>query len=189
MRRTASLIQMSSSRSDVANKCMQRKRMHAVQRPLHFALAGMSVTLVTKLRHVYSALWDDMVVAATGCQQLIVESWRHEPEARPDICRSDGCMINANGLHLNTSSWTIGRDHAKWAICCDQSIVCFGDLNRAETQLRRAGMALCLKDIAVSHDLEEGTSSKLLRPVADIWHWFRAHLQSGHRVQCPRCTC
>lgn len=159
-----------------------------VQLEAHFQAAGAAVLVVSKLQADRRALWDTQVAEASGCKQLLVESWRHEPGAAADACQAEGCCMNADGLHLQHSSWTGGRDHSKWAVCCEQALVCFGDLNRAATQLQRAGTAVCIAKLA-DGDLGQTRAfkSNALQPAEVLhgWLWFRLNAHGS----CQHCAC
>jgi Deoxyribonuclease II len=124
--------------------------------------ADVSVTLFAKPPGVALDIWDVAVREGMQCSGMAVESWRHERHELPEFCHASGCTVNAAGvMGANGTSWTIGQDHSKWAACCDQSIVCFGDLNRAEPQTVRGGSVVCFSGQG-AHGVFEWLSQALI---------------------------
>jgi len=75
---------------------------------------------------------------------LAVESWSHPDE--PSQCSDQYESVNIRHVQFdNQIHWTIFQDHSKWAISLEgnQNVACFGDINRAASQKKRGGGALC----------------------------------------------
>jgi len=77
---------------------------------------------------------------------LAVESWSHPVE--PPLCSGKYMCENVKTVKFSDKvQWTVGEDHSKWAVSVHedekQGLVCFGDINRAASQKKRGGGALC----------------------------------------------
>ena len=67
------------------------------------------------------------------------------PSCPPDY---DYETLDVQYLNFTTKSWKETLDHSKWGISIsgDDSVVCFGDINRMTTQYSRGGGATCFKE-------------------------------------------
>lgn len=131
--------------------------------------------VIAKPPSVHQDIWDSLVAPSIGCRALKVESWLHGWQKLPDRCQGSACVVNAAGVIVHmpgdiqksvdalstapfavnltaghfpfevSKHWGIYQDHAKWAVCCSDVAVCFGDMNRMMTQRRRGGLAICFR--------------------------------------------
>jgi len=75
---------------------------------------------------------------------LSVESWNHPLE--PPQCDGAHSCVNIQHVKFDPDvCWTIYQDHSKWAISDEgnRNVACFADINRAKSQNKRGGGALC----------------------------------------------
>jgi len=89
---------------------------------------------------------------------LAVETWRRGAGGPlASNCKDKYSVSNVNEMKINFSKdsavsdsgvWPYIRDHAKWAISQDKMApyVCIGDINRMESQFKRGGGTVCIKD-------------------------------------------
>ena len=132
------------------------------------------LVIIRKLAHEHVHLWDAKVAPALACRSMLVESWLHGPGALSNTCNptQHRCIVNGAGAQFNMTMWTVMQDHSKWAVCCDASVACMGDMNREAAQRFRAGLAVCLV----------GTDGTLLHK------WLRRHATPKHG-HCLGCEC
>ena len=145
--------------------------LHAKQR---LERPGLNITILAKQRSTQAPFWDAVVAPAVGCRDMMVESWLHGQGRLNDSCGQAGCVVNGAGVRFAQQSWTVEQDHAKWSLCCDQAIACFGDMNREWAQQFRGGLAVCMQGGADSAD--------------GLYGWLRAHARSVTPT-CKHCTC
>lgn len=127
--------------------------------------------VIAKPARLHQDIWDSLVAPSIGCSALRVESWLHGWNKLPDRCQATSCVVNAAGVKLDMPlkatftafptvswraesdaaaepvgmQWDIYQDHAKWAVCCNTAAVCFGDMNRMQSQRKRGGLAICYR--------------------------------------------
>jgi hypothetical protein len=146
----------------------------SVQRVHLASMPELEVTIFAKRPEQHLPLWDAWVSPTVHCRDMMVESWVHGPGRMADTCGTASCVVNAAGARFAAHAWTIEQDHAKWALCCDKEIACFGDLNRELAQSLRGGLAMCLRWTANS--------------AHSLYEWVRQHARTIHS-QCESCTC
>jgi deoxyribonuclease-2 len=95
------------------------------------------------------------LVAPSLQTPLLVETWPNGPGKMPSRCDTPFIVENVNEMDFvefdKDDDFTTRHDHAKWAISLDKKkpYVCIGDINRMDTQRRRAGGTLCFLHQAV----------------------------------------
>lgn len=139
---------------------------------MSLSVASHLVTIFAKRPDQHIPMWDALVAPALGCSGLMVESWVHAAGRLGDMCGPASCVVDAAGAHFADRSWTIEQDHAKWALCCDDEIVCFGDLNRERAQALRGGLAVCVHS----------------RDTNGLYAWLQQHARRAPSA-CKHCTC
>jgi hypothetical protein len=138
-----------------------------------------AMVVVRKLPEQEVPFWDAVVAPSMGCKSMAVESWIHGPGRLHNNCGVDGCVVNAAGVSFSSRNWTVMQDHSKWALCCDKTVVCMGDMNREHAQQFRGGMAAC---IAPVHGFGgNGASGRL-------YAWMCEHTLL-ERSLCLQCQC
>lgn len=100
--------------------------------------------LIVKPPDAHVDIWDQMVAPEMRCLGMLVESWLHSRSRLSNSCCQDHCVLDSAGVRMGDRHWRVMQDHAKWAVCCDKAVVCFGDMNRVHSQRVRGGMALCM---------------------------------------------
>lgn len=77
-------------------------------------------------------------------EDFTVATWT-KPELIPNNCKEKYKTLNALEYNILGNKYSNTQDHSKWAF--SKSYVCFGDINRTESQLKRGGMIICLKSV------------------------------------------
>lgn len=88
---------------------------------------------------------------------MIVETWRRGAGGPLDSnCKDKLTVTNvkemkinfANGKVKDSGVWPYIRDHSKWGMSADPKspFVCIGDINRMESQKKRGGGTVCVKN-------------------------------------------
>jgi hypothetical protein len=74
---------------------------------------------------------------------FFVETWS-KPSRINNICKGEYQIINVDKVNFdNYYLFEKGSEHSKWAVSVNRDVVCFGDLNRGETQRKRGGNVIC----------------------------------------------
>lgn len=102
----------------------------------------LNFTYLSKNSESNLLIWDDILTFhfQTG---LLVESWGR-PYSKPKCIQKQ--TLNIKEISTSTSTWKSTQDHSKWAVGQSSDLLCFGDMNRMDSQLKRGGGALCVKD-------------------------------------------
>lgn len=148
---------------------------------LHITAADQTATLLAKPGELHEDIWDQIVAPEMGCAGLLVESWLHSTSRLANTCCKDHCTVDAAGVRFGGNRWTVMQDHAKWGVCCDKAVVCFGDMNRVHSQRVRGGMTLCMAADRSVHSLPAQLYEHLLpamRKHRTVCFWQR-------KEQCP----
>ncbi len=89
---------------------------------------------------------------------LMTETWPNGPGKMNSSCGRQFRVENVDELDFRSAfrpavDFTTRHDHAKWAVSSERKgdaavhyYVCVGDINRMETQKRRAGGTVCFDD-------------------------------------------
>mgnify|MGYP000904092074 FL=1 len=125
---------------------------------------------------------------------LAVESWSHPVE--PPLCTGKYTCVNVNQVKYNNQiTWNVGQDHSKWAVSVgsQRRVACFGDINRAASQKKRGGGALCfdgnsnlyyaLSNFIVQKDQCKNTNMRgtanVKRPTVSTHNTHTTHTNTG----------
>lgn len=93
-------------------------------------------------------------IAPTLQESLWVESWRHGQDLLGPSCGGSEQVLDVQALTVAGRSFATVDDHSKWAtVTSTADYVCFSDINRAETQFKRGGGAMCFQDALLAADL------------------------------------
>ncbi|KHJ92182.1 deoxyribonuclease II [Oesophagostomum dentatum] len=112
-------------------------------------LEGKKITIFSKHKKSRSDLWHDFI-AQNIKAQMAVETWRKG--VAKDVgarCDEDKYHVyDINSLTVLGAKYSYSNDHSKWGISLDKKVpvVCIGDINRQESQFKRGGGAVCMKD-------------------------------------------
>ena len=94
------------------------------------------------------------LVAPSLRSNLLAETWPNGHGKMNSSCENRFHVENIDELDFdlpgkkNDEDFTTTHDHAKWAVTKDKTVnsknyICIGDINRMETQLKRAGGTVC----------------------------------------------
>ena len=102
----------------------------------------LNFTYVSKNSESNLLIWDDILTYyfQTG---LLVESWGR-PYSRPNCAQKQ--TLNIKEISVSGETWKSTQDHSKWAVGQNSDLLCFGDMNRMDSQLKRGGGTLCVKN-------------------------------------------
>jgi len=109
------------------------------------------MTLLAKSRRFSLDLWDGLV--AVNLQvDLAVQTWKNGGgENMNSSCTSGGFknqVMNIEEVDAPALTWKSSRDHSKWGVAVGtrtKQYVCFGDINRQTSQIKRGGGAVCVQ--------------------------------------------
>ncbi|KAL7303502.1 hypothetical protein TKK_0003669 [Trichogramma kaykai] len=111
-----------------------------------YSKSGMKFTSFAKSSKWDKDLYDDFVAPQFNTD-LYTETWMNGRGKLPTDCNSTKVMnIKSISLSKAQISFNSTHDHSKWAISANDeySLVCIGDINRANTQFLRGGGTVCL---------------------------------------------
>ena len=84
---------------------------------------------------------------------LLVETWPNGPGKMKSRCQTNYPVENIEELGFlfsqrKDAKFTTKHDHSKWGISLDsrRPFVCIGDINRMDTQMKRAGGTVCFEN-------------------------------------------
>ncbi|CAI2347913.1 unnamed protein product [Caenorhabditis sp. 36 PRJEB53466] len=96
-------------------------------------------------------VWND-VISRQNRITLAVESWLNgSGDDLHTTCTSSSQTHDVTEMRVSGLNFASSKDHSKWAVSSTDSnpIVCFGDMNRQKSQLKRGGGALCIQNRAL----------------------------------------
>lgn len=82
---------------------------------------------------------------------LEVESWVHGNDPVGPECGTNNdnlSTLDVQQVQFTNDNWSIWDDHSKWAVG-QSPLVCFGDINRMQSQYVRGGGAMCFQNSAL----------------------------------------
>uniref|UniRef100_A0A7I5E8A2 Deoxyribonuclease II n=1 Tax=Haemonchus contortus TaxID=6289 RepID=A0A7I5E8A2_HAECO len=94
-------------------------------------------------------LWHDFIAPSLGTS-MAVETWRNG--AAKDVGTQCGLgsknVYDVTSVNLFGLTYASSKDHSKWGVSMEESTptVCIGDVNRQESQFKRGGGAVCIRD-------------------------------------------
>lgn len=108
---------------------------------------GETFTSFAKFTDFGKDLYADLVAPMLQVP-LLVETWPNGPGKMPSRCNGPFIVENVDEMdfpEIQDDDFTTRHDHAKWAISLDKKkpYVCIGDINRMDTQRKRAGGTAC----------------------------------------------
>ena len=80
---------------------------------------------------------------------IFVGTWT-KPELQKSNCDEKYDVINITEYNVLGMRYKNTQDHSKWAVTQKDKALCIGDLNRTDSQLKRAGGIMCLKSPLLS---------------------------------------
>ena len=132
---------------------------HHIKKPPFFhtthlqSLQGVLFISFAKYTLFHKDLYADLVAPSLQ-SNLLVETWPNGPGKMNSSCNNRFHVENIDELDFDLpgkkddEDFTTRHDHAKWAVAKEntkngQKYICIGDINRMETQLKRAGGTVC----------------------------------------------
>lgn len=109
---------------------------------------GVTLMAYAKHKKFDGDIWND-IISKENKVTLAVESWLNG--SGDDIhttCTSSSQTHDVTEMRVTGLNFASSKDHSKWAVSNTQTnpIVCFGDMNRQRSQLKRGGGALCIQN-------------------------------------------
>lgn len=102
----------------------------------------------------YSDLAWDILIPETYEDDFFSETWT-KPERLPSVCDKRYRVHNVLSLKFGQFKFHFDNEHSKWAVAKKKNIVCFGDLNRTESQKSRGGLVTCFENKILSETIRE----------------------------------
>lgn len=86
-------------------------------------------------------------IAQTFKSDLRVQTWGCQKGRDKPYCSGTYKVVNVNTDPKKPSAdeWSYKVDHSKWSVAENNDWVCIADVNRAQSQYRRPGGALCIE--------------------------------------------
>ena len=91
---------------------------------------------------------------------MILQTWGRPYEQ--NFCPPSYNYPNSNLLEVKAGTywWTGYYDHSKWGVPTSAKVVCYGDMNRMNTQRARGGGALCIANSNI-YDIHFGVITNM----------------------------
>jgi deoxyribonuclease-2 len=132
--------------SSVVEKLIKNRQDSKLEKQKTFTIksqAGNVFTIFTKSKNEEDLPYDAAI--PTHYQDgLYVEAW-----TKPDLIESN-CgefdILNVVTVKMGNIKYDQNQEHSKWAVGLNKNFVCFGDLNRTESQKERAGNTICFEN-------------------------------------------
>ncbi|KAL3266231.1 hypothetical protein HHI36_010412 [Cryptolaemus montrouzieri] len=122
------------------------------------SLQGTNFISFAKSKNFGKDLYEDWVAPALQ-SSLLVETWPDGPGRLSSDCTKKFKVQNVETISMVQTNVTFNttHDHSKWAVSFpedDTFWICVGDINRAESQEKRGGGTVCLKNEHVSANFQ-----------------------------------
>jgi len=92
----------------------------------------------------------DTTMRQSYSDHFYVRTWSR-PALAPSIYDTYN-LINVLNVKYGSYGYDVNKEHSKWAIAKDKSVVCFADLNHTESQKDRGGHIVCFNNQKL-HDI------------------------------------
>jgi deoxyribonuclease-2 len=87
----------------------------------------------------------DYIVPSFYSDSFYSETWT-KPERLPNVCDQKYQVLNVLTLKFGKFEFAYDNEHSKWSVAKKKNVICFGDLNRTESQKSRGGMVTCFEN-------------------------------------------
>lgn len=115
------------------------------------SIEGMNFTLFSKPNYVLELPWDRHIPDYYK-ENLYVGTWIR-PLLLPNVCDNKYKTYNILEYNIEGIKYKNSEDHSKWGY--SSSVFCIGDLNRTESQLKRSGSVICMKNKTVANQVSK----------------------------------
>ncbi|PIC38326.1 hypothetical protein B9Z55_010373 [Caenorhabditis nigoni] len=109
---------------------------------------GVTLMAYAKHKKFDGDIWNDLI-SKQNKVTLAVESWLNgSGDDLHTTCTDSSQTHDVTEMRVTGLNFASSKDHSKWAVSNSQTnpIVCFGDMNRQKSQLKRGGGALCIQN-------------------------------------------
>lgn len=128
---------------------------------------GETFTIISKSRKDEVDIWSG-IAAPSLKSTLAVKTWTLLQKAAAllqSVCSLKERVINVMDMEVQLGSEKVEwgkNDHSKWGICTDKGKNCYcqGDMNRATSQFKRGGGAVCISSKPVHDTFEKSFSTQ-----------------------------
>ena len=107
---------------------------------------------------------------------FFVRTW-----SRPSLAPSlygEYNLINVLDVRFGQYTYGVNKEHSKWAVAKNKSIVCFSDLNHTESQKERGGHIVCFQNTKLHSIMKNAIASTegtaMLQSTNPLYELFRA---------------
>uniref|UniRef100_A0A3Q3H0V3 deoxyribonuclease II n=2 Tax=Kryptolebias marmoratus TaxID=37003 RepID=A0A3Q3H0V3_KRYMA len=91
---------------------------------------------------------------------LHVQTWGRQTGRRKSYCKSKHEVLNIEEITTDLGTWKDTDDHSKWCVSThkEHTYVCVADVNRAPSQFKRRGGALCIQHATLTETFQNFVS-------------------------------
>lgn len=88
---------------------------------------------------------------------LNVQTWGRQKSRSDSYVTGPYKVFNIDCIKTTLGNWEPGNDHSKWCVTIDQNRpwTCIADVNRASTQFKRPGGALCINNVKITNEFKK----------------------------------
>jgi deoxyribonuclease-2 len=86
--------------------------------------------------------------------RFFINTWTR-PKQLESLCNTKLRVMNVRKLKFGEFEFDSNQEHSKWAVSSKSQIICFGDLNRTESQKNRAGNTFCFYNSKLAKVMRE----------------------------------
>lgn len=93
----------------------------------------------------YNDLQWDQTIPEFYSDDFYSETWTR-PERLGSVCKKKYQVLNVLTLKFGKFEFSSENEHSKWGVAKKKDVICFGDLNRTESQKSRGGLMTCFEN-------------------------------------------
>lgn len=119
----------------------------SISKPIK-TVQGVTLMAYAKHKKFNGDIWNDLI-SKQNKVTLAVESWLNgSGDDLHTTCTDSSQTHDVTEMRVSGLNFASSKDHSKWAVSSSQTnpIVCFGDMNRQKSQLKRGGGAVCIQN-------------------------------------------